>query len=59
MNGTISTTVVAGPVEYKGRSIHGVGHQLSMAETSVMLYLTPETAQQWLPIITKIAEETA
>ena len=57
MNGVVSTTIVAGPIRDTGKSVVGFGQQLSMADTSVMLYITPEVAQQWLPVIAQIAGE--
>lgn len=34
-----------------------IGQQVSMAGATTYIYITPEVARQWLPVIQQIAEE--
>lgn len=53
----MSATIIAGPMRASDRPRHEVlGQQIAMSD-DLKLFITPEIAQQWLPVITKIAEE--
>ncbi|WNT44964.1 hypothetical protein SEA_ABBYDAISY_71 [Arthrobacter phage AbbyDaisy] len=51
-----AVTIVAAPLERGDRS-GSFGAILRMGTGRVHLHITPETAQQWLPIINEIAQE--
>ena len=54
----LTAVIHLGPIE-KTASAPGriVGQQLAMEGLSGVLYITPETAAQWLPVLETIANE--
>ena len=54
--GQVSVGVIAGHIEATSTAPNSIGQQVKMAGSSVMFYIKPEVAKQWLPVITKIAE---
>lgn len=51
----ISAGIIAGEIEPTGNNTQ-IGHQVRMNGAEIRLYITPEVAAQWLPVIQKIAE---
>jgi hypothetical protein len=53
----VSVNVIAGPIRATDQPRHEkLGQQVAMGE-DLYFNLTPETAQQWLPVIQQIANE--
>lgn len=58
VSGSVGVSVVAGYIEATSTKRTAVGQQVGMAGTSsVYFYITPDVAKQWLPLITRLAEE--
>jgi hypothetical protein len=55
----VTISVIAGYLHAQGRPIHpDIGKQVTMGDDfGFMLHITPEVAAQWLPVLTKIANE--
>jgi len=51
----VSVSIIAGPIERRpGTS--SFGSLVRMGDGNIYLQITPETAKQWLPVITEISE---
>lgn len=57
--GRVSVSLVAGPLHITGSAEGTIGAQLIMdgLTPGSYLYVTPEVAEQWLPVIQQIAGE--
>ena len=57
IKGHVSVSVLAGHIEATGRPIHwDIGQQVRMGD-DLHFHITPEIAAQWIPVLTKIANE--
>ncbi len=53
----VSVNIIAGPIRATSQPRHEkLGQQVRLGD-DLYFNITPEVAQQWLPVITKIAEE--
>ena len=55
--GSVNASIMAGDLEATGNRAQLSGHQLIMAGSNIMIYIQPDVARQWLPVLAKIAEE--
>ena len=52
----VSVSIIAGPITRPSADAGYFGHLIRMGDGNIYLQITPETAKQWLPVITQIAE---
>lgn len=58
--GKLSVVIHLGNIEMAGTSpTRVVGQQCHMEGLSGLIYITPEVAEQWLPVLETIANETS
>lgn len=51
----ISAGILAGAIEATGNVGPLIGHQVNMTGSDIRIYITPEIARQWLPVLAQIA----
>ena len=54
--GRVMSTIHAGDIELTGRQAGTAGHQVKMGH-ELHIYISAETAKQWIDVLTPIANE--